>query len=168
MARLARRKRTLKIPKTQKGKQELAKKRVFSHRVLFERQLIKAAKHGPEPNALLEMARTRRSMLAQLESADYRLSPYAVATATDVAVSLMNRVAKRVSLLLHFAGKRKANEATMKLAVSDVMGACRVLGNDLNTMPQFIYRPSLPVFVHSKGRATAQRLASQFEAQVVA
>ena len=141
---------------------------MFSHRVLFERQLIKAAKHGPEPNALLEMARARRSMLAQLSSSDYRLSPYAVAVATDATISVMNRVAKRSSLLLHFAKKRKANEATLKLAISDVMGACGVLGADLSTMPQFIYRPGLPVFVHSKGRATAQRLASQFEAQVVA
>lgn len=166
MARLARRHRVAKILKKKSKGEE--KKRTFSRRVRFEREVLKAAKHGPQRNSLLEIARSRRSMLAHLAGGDIRLSPRAVHVAVDVAVSLMSRVAQRASLLLHYAGKRCAGENTIRLAISDVMAQCSYLGVDLATMPQFVYRPGLPVFVHSKGRATAEKLAAQFDAQVVA
>lgn len=165
MARLARRKRTLKVPKNKKGKkEELAKKRGFSHQVRFERAMLKAAKHGPKPNALIEMAPSRRSMTAVLAGSDYRLSKYAVSVAVDATVALMGRVARRASLLLHYAKKRKADEATMKMAICDVMATCGYLGVDMATMPQFAYKPGMWCFVLPKGRTTASKLAEQFEA----
>jgi hypothetical protein len=172
MARLARRikQRSLKKPAkkagTKKAANEPPKPRTFSHRVRFARQMLHYAKHGPESNAQLEYARSRRSMEAHLQG-DMRLNEDAVRIAIDVTMSLMNRVAKRTTQLLHFAGKRKAKQDAIKLAICDVMGGCSYLGTDISTMPQFVYRPMLPVFVHSKGRTTAEKLAEQFAAQTM-
>lgn len=168
MARLARRikQRSLKKTGTKKAANEPPKPRTFSHRVRFARQVLHYAKHGPETNAQLEYARSRRSMEAHLQG-DMRLNEDAVRIAIDVTMSLMNRVAKRTAQLLHFAGKRKATQDAIKLSICDAMEGCSYLGTDIATMPQFVYRPKLPVFVHSKGRTTAEKLAEQFAAQTM-
>lgn len=148
--------------KTVDGKQ---KKRVFGRKVIFERAVIKFAKHGPEPKTRLEMSRSRRAMEAHLMD-EMRLSKGAVSTAMDVTMMLIDEVCARAALLLEFADKRTVDERTLKLAINDVLSHYGYFGRDIATMAEFIYRGLLPVYVESKGRQTAARLVQAFDVTV--
>jgi hypothetical protein len=138
-------------------------KRRFSSRVTYERAVIKAAKHGFEQNSLIETSRARRSMLAHLAS-DTRLSPRAVDLAKTVVESLLQQIAQRAAVLLHYADKRKADEKTMQLAAQDVLRSFGHFGDDVASNPHFLYRSGLPAYIPCKGRTSAKDLAEQFAA----